>query len=47
MDSCGGEDAQQGGGWQTRWSYIHVQINPEEQLRSEVDGAIQGSTTVN
>ena len=37
MGSWGEEDKQKGGGWQTRQSHIHVQINWEEQLGRERD----------
>ena len=29
MGSHGGKDSQQGGGWQTGWSHIFMQINQE------------------
>ena len=38
----GREDAQQGGGWRTRWSHICMLINWEEQLGAETDNATQG-----
>ena len=42
--SLGGENMQQGGGWQSRPSHICVQINREEQLGRETDWAIQASS---
>ena len=40
----GREDLWQGGGWCSGQSHICVQINPEEQLGSEIDCATQGSS---
>ena len=40
----GGEDTQQGGGLRTGRPHIHVQINWEEQLGSEIDHTTQGSS---
>ena len=39
----GGEDSQQGRGWQTGQSHIPMQINQEERLGKERDQATQGS----
>ena len=52
MDSRGGVDAQQGsawrtvtgGGWQSGWSHICVQINGEEHLGNDTDHTTQGSS---
>ena len=44
MSSQGGEDTQQVGSWWTKWSYICVWINQEEQLGSETDHTTQGSS---
>ena len=45
MGSWSGEDMQQGSGWQTRQSHIHLQINWEEQLGSKTDHTTQGSSS--
>ena len=42
--SRGGEESQQGGDWQSRWSHICRQINREEQLGNERDCTTQGSS---
>ena len=42
--SQGREDAQQGSGWQARWSHICMWVNWEEQQGSETDHATQGSS---
>ena len=39
------EDTQQGGGWGTRQSHIHMRINEEEKLESEKYRATQGCST--
>ena len=41
----GVEDAQQGSGWQTRWSHIYMQINQEQQLGNKTDCATKCSRT--
>ena len=43
-EQLGREDSQQGSGWQTGRSHIHVQINQEEQLGSWTDRETQGSS---
>ena len=41
------EDVWKGGGWWTRQSHICMQINQEEQMRSETDHTTQGSSMGN
>ena len=38
------EDLRQLGGWRSSWSHIHMQINWEEQLGSEIDHTTQSSS---
>ena len=45
MHNQGGEDSQQGGGWQTRSSHDCMQMNQEEQLGNETYHATQHSST--
>ena len=47
MGSWDGEDAWQGGGWQTGWSHIRVQKSREDQLGSETDCATHCSSVGN
>ena len=42
--AAGGESLWQGGGWWTRRSHSHVQIDQEEQLGSEWEHTNQGSS---